>query len=206
MTDPHDGKAALRWQRLNHTFLAYQDHRSRKEDSPYALSYIDLLFVSNFKGGNASIGDAHHQVNACLRQHYQPALERIAERFGDLMLVDVKDADRLPELTEQGQAFLDLTQTAGSCISGFGISWASALLALNFPDLFPILDRRVLNGLGLLRSGDLNDAKQVKDRISFYPQLIERMAERAASGGGSLRKLDEALFKVPMPKMQSSPG
>ena len=43
-------------------------------------------------------------------------------------------------------AFATLPETNAADISGFGCSFASALLHFHFPKLVPILDKRALNG------------------------------------------------------------
>jgi hypothetical protein len=51
---PVDTRATTNWENANLAFILYQGYIASKADS-YALSATDLMYISNFKGGNASI-------------------------------------------------------------------------------------------------------------------------------------------------------
>lgn len=188
-------KPETRWDILNNTFLAYQEFRKQKGSS-HRLSYIDLLYVSNFKGGNASIGDAREKVDRLLKEFYQQQLNSIRETFGDSKLQELTLA-KCEKLSKLATVFVLLTKETDSKIRGFGVSWASALLALNFPDLLPVLDRRVLAGAGI-EAGLVAMRKkggQVKHIETHYLELLERLSmslhRREAQ---TLRELDRQWF------------
>lgn len=181
-----------RWAILNHTFDAYQEYRKTSE----GLSYDDLLYVSNFKGGNASIGDSRKEVDKKLSEFYQPHLNAIKESFGTSKLQDLSSKE-CKDLSNQATAFVLLTKVPDYKIRGFGVSYASALLAMHFPDLLPVLDRRVLAGAGI-EEGKVAMSKkggQVKQIETHYFALIEKMSfTLKKSSALSLRDLDKDWF------------
>lgn len=181
-----------RWEMLNHTFDAYQDYRKTSE----GLSYIDLLYVSNFKGGNASIGDSQNEVDKKLSDFYQPLLNAIKESYCKSKLQDLS-SDELAELSNLAKQFVLLTKEADPKIRGFGVSYASALLAMNFSDLLPVLDRRVLAGAGIEEglAAMRKTGGQVKHIEAHYPELLKRMRKELKSDGNlTLRELDRKWF------------
>tara|TARA_R110002167_G_scaffold134051_7_gene319389 strand:- start:8521 stop:8706 length:186 start_codon:yes stop_codon:yes gene_type:complete len=51
-----DKRAEKQWQKSKYSFENYINYISRKKDK-YHLSLLDLLYISNFKGGNATINE-----------------------------------------------------------------------------------------------------------------------------------------------------
>jgi hypothetical protein len=119
--------------------LAYVEAKQSR-----SLSMVDLLYVSNFKGGNASITEPRSALGEKLLS-YSRHLDRIEQRYRNRSLEELSEGE-LKDLQIAGTDFLLLTKDAATRIRGFGPSYASALLFAHFPKLFPILDRRVLNG------------------------------------------------------------
>lgn len=168
----------------------FRQHISQKPVKT-SLSIVDLLHVSNFKGGNASITEPISHLDEKLK-FYEGCLNSIEQIFGqkNMGLLDQQGVDRLIELCD---GFLTLTKSTKSNIRGFGPSYASALLAAHYPDLIPILDRRVLNGAGIQRK--LNSDKQVKNIEQYYGELIRACwAQLRTHAGMSLRELDKQWF------------
>ncbi len=85
-------------------------------------------------------------------------------------------------------------------IDGFSVSYLSALLNCYFPNLLPILDRRVLINLGLVTDQDINKQGQIIDIERFYENLIFKMREKSLSENKSLRQIDKELFVIKIPK------
>ena len=85
-------------------------------------------------------------------------------------------------------------------IDGFKSSYASALLHFYFPNLIPILDRRVLQGIGIkIRT---NTQGQVVQIDQYYPQLIDAFYKDLTEGSGkTLRELDKEYFIKPIPEV-----
>jgi len=68
----------------------------------------------------------------------------------------------------------------------------TTLLHFYFPNLYPILDRRVLNGLKLITETDLDKQGQVKKLKDFYSKLILEFKQRTRTQ--TIRELDKELF------------
>ena len=190
-------KPETRWDLLNNTFEAYQEYR-KNQGSEHSLSYVDLLYVSNFKGGNASVGDSRKEVDQTLSKYYQPQLKAIKDSFGFIKLQELTPA-QYEELSRLATEFVKLTKDTDSKIRGFGVSWASALLALNFPDLLPVLDRRVLAGAGIKEGIEAMNKKggQVKNIETHYPQLLKRLSLSLNRNEAlTLRQLDRKWFAI----------
>lgn len=181
---------AARWDMLNEAMTHFRQYISQKPLKT-ALSMVDLLHVSNFKGGNASITEPIGNLEGKLVL-YEGFLNSIEQAFNqkDIGLLDQQGVNRLIELCD---GFLALTKSKRSNIRGFGPSYASALLAAHFPDLIPILDRRVLNGAGIHTK--LNSVKQVKNIEQYYGELILACwTKLGTQAGKSLRELDKEWF------------
>ena len=188
-------KPEATWDMLNVAMKHFQAHIAVKADL-CSLSLVDLLHVSNFKGGNASITEPEPGLARKLYA-YEGVLREIAAAFDSRTLRELNEHERT---THVGLArkFLDLTHEKATKIRGFGPSYASALLAAHFPDLLPVLDRRVLNGAGI--DVRLDSQGQVRNLPSHYPALIEAFHKALVSKKGlSLRELDRIWFCHPLP-------
>jgi hypothetical protein len=181
---------ATTWELLNVAMSHYQSHIGAKSDR-CSLSIIDLLHVSNFKGGNASITEPVSALPAKLK-HYEKVMLEIEEKFGRRSLSSL-NREEVEVLKTKCNGFLALTQPLASNIRGFGPSYASALLAAHFLDLIPVLDRRALNGAGISVVKDSQG--QVKEIAKYYGQLIDAFKqELSKSPGLTLRELDKKWF------------
>jgi hypothetical protein len=180
---------------LDAAMTLFQSHIRSKPDR-FALSIVDLLHVSNFKGGNASITESEPGLSTKLTS-YEALLRSIDS------IVSVKKLGKLSNELEQvkecGVNFLRLTSDGRTRIRGFGPSYGSALLYAFFPDVMPVLDRRILNGAGIPVRFDSQG--QVKDISLYYGQLIEAFYKLlSADEDLSLRELDKRWFCVELPK------
>ncbi len=184
-----DKSAAGRWCKANIRFKNYQEYLMGRD---FKLSYVDLLFISNFKGGNSVIGGHSDEVNKKLIK-YTAKLKAIDKSFKckSLGRLKSKDIKRLVSFTKE---FTDLIKDKNSRINGFGESYASGLLAAHFPELLPILDRRVLLNTNIAKKTDCYANDQIKDIERFYPLLIERFAKELKGSKNKLRELDKIYF------------
>ncbi|WP_312589718.1 hypothetical protein [Comamonas terrigena] len=189
---PTDAKAIATWERASHAYSHYQSYLAAQTQR-HSLSFTDLVYVKNFKGGSTVIGEPIESLPAKLSR-YSDSLARLG-RTQDF-------AQTLPSLSSEAYArvkneiigFVGLATDASTKISGFGVSFSSALLHFHFPALVPILDRRALNGAGI--KGIKTDSQgQVKDLISFYPQLLDYSRQKLRDNPAlSMRTLDRSLF------------
>ena len=187
-------RAASNWSRLNVAFENYRLFIERK-DPRLSLSLLDLLHVSNFKGGNASITSTEKEVDERLKS-YCALLEKIDQQFGNRSLGTLGDSET-GRLTAVCEDFLRLTIDERTSIKGFGPSYASALIAAHFPDLVPVLDRRIVNGLGL--KADWDSQGQIKRIENHYGDVIGSFRDKLRREKGlTVRDLDKRLFVVPL--------
>ena len=198
MSRKKDRWAETRWKRARIAYGYLRDHIAQKpEASRFALSLVDLVLVSNFKGGSATIAETSHSLERKL-PHYSKQLELIHAKFKGrgLFELDNSEANRLSVLAKE---FCEMANgnNAETKINGFGPSYASALLNAYFPGLLPILDRRVLNALQV-EDVKVNAQGQVIDLVSHYPTLIREVRRLATERKCSLEEIDRALFAEPL--------
>jgi hypothetical protein len=187
------------WDLLNQAMSHFQIYISTKTDR-YALSIIDLLHVSNFKGGNASITEPPQSLCKKL-SCYETALRSLGEKYGESCLAKLNQKQTC-ELKKLCTEFLAFPADANFKIRGFGPSYASALLAAYFPNLVPVLDRRALNGAKI--NVMLDSQGQVKNIASHYGELIEAFQHELVSTPAlTLRQLDKLWFSTHLPPLQS---
>jgi hypothetical protein len=186
-----------RWEKADISYRNYVAYLRRKP-LPYDLSLIDLLYVSNFKGGNASIREDESRINLKLKK-YSDIIRKVAERFGNRNLRDLSEIE-LKSLQKFSAEFLILVRKDSLFrIDGFSSSYTSALLHFHFPTLIPILDRRVLNGAGI--NAEINAQGQVKEIERYYPELIQYFHRELRNRPEiDLRALDKELFIKPIAK------
>lgn len=179
-----------RWELLNEAMLHFQDYIDSKA-CRFSLSVIDLIHVSNFKGGNASITEPVSTLPSKLKQ-YELALKNIDSEFCQKRLAEL-DEEQVSRLKFLCNECLALTKKQETAIRGMGPSYASALLAAHFLELIPILDRRVLNGLGI--SVRLNSQGQVKHIEKHFSALVDGIRNMLhLTANKTLRQLDKELF------------
>jgi hypothetical protein len=189
-------KEENRWNKSEISYQNYQEYISNKTDH-FKLTFIDLLYISNFKGGNATINEKETVINQKLIQ-YSTGFEKIDKRFPGRKLSDLTDGET------EGLIFLvedivKLTHEEHSRIDGFSASYLSALLNAHFPDLIPILDRRLLINLELVKDSDKDSQEQIKNIKSFYDPLIKRISEKVKESGKSIREVDKVYFSKHIP-------
>lgn len=194
MTIVIDNRANTRWENSDTSYKNYQSYIISKSERKFNLTMLDLLYISNFKGGNASIHEDEISVNKKLEQ-YSKMLIKIDERFGEKELIDlsVEDCDELIEVLTEA---CNLTKERETKIYGIGASYLSALLNAYFPNLIPILDRRVLINLKLVSKADIvKSTKQIKNIERFYEKLVEKSAKLCQEGKDkTLRDIDREYF------------
>lgn len=187
---------------LNEAFLHYQDYISKKRlpSAIYQLTFIDLLYVSNFKGGNASIIEPKSTIQTKLKV-YSIELHNIYKAFHKKSIGSL-NSNELSQLIQLCCHFVKMTLLGKTKIAGFVRSYASALLAAHLPDVIPILDRRVLNGAQIPHH--TNSANQVTNIEIYYPALIQKMWHTLkGKPNKSVREQDREWFIMPMPKKAS---
>jgi hypothetical protein len=196
-----DTKEIKKWRKMGKSLKNYQSYISRKS-AKYRLDLVDLLYISNFKGGNASIQEDESKV-ANLLEPYSIILKNIGDDFGDLSLSMLSDS-QVSSLTNRLTEVCNLCLGRNTGIDGFKVSYFSALFHGYFPDLIPVLDRRILNGFRLIHEQDLNTLGQVKDIHLFYPRLVDQMRRLTKETGKSIRTLDGEYFATPFPHWATS--
>lgn len=178
------------WEMLNHAMVHYQKHISTKKKRN-TISIIDLLHVSNFKGGNASITEPEETLGKKLKS-YEKVLAEITTKFTGKNLSQL-NRQETNELIRLCNAFTNITKIKDTKIRGFGASYASALLSAHFIYLIPVLDRRILNGAGI--KVEYNSQKQVKRIAQYYGELIKScQTELKRRNNLTLRELDKEWF------------
>ena len=184
-------KALRRWDKARVSYEYAQKYLEQKKHEKYSLTIIDLILVSNFKGGSASICEPIASVKIKLLQ-YSLKLKEIATLFEDKKL-SCLSKENLENLAEMGLSFILLTKEIATAIDGFGPSYASALLNIYFPELLPIIDRRVLNGAEI-KFIKFNSQKQVINIERHYKDYITYCHDRLQQSSHSLETLDRELF------------
>lgn len=196
-----DQRAVALWDRLDHAlsqYLVYLDE-VRTRETTCDLTIVDLLFIRNFKAGNSSITEHPGFIEERLGP-YSNLLREIRNKHGSKQLKELTDAE-LDSAISLARNFLQLTLNDKTKIRGFGPSYASALLAAHFPNLYPVLDRRVLNGAGVDAAHDNNG--QVRQIQTHYESLIMQFRmELGKMPTRTLREIDREWFVVPLPEAE----
>lgn len=187
-----DKRAKTRWEKSAISFDNFQNYIKQKENK-FHLTLIDLLYISNFKGGNATMNEEEKIIEKKLKS-YSKILSDIESKFGDKNLSDINEIE-LKELYGLIHNICSLTHKKSEVkIDGFSVSYLSALLNAYFINLIPILDRRILINLNLVGIGDISKNGQVKNILNFYEQLIVRMQEISRKSKKSIRDIDKEYF------------
>ena len=152
----------------------------------YVLTELDLLYASNFKGGNSSICELPSSIEDKLKR-YQEILQKIVVSFGQFQLRDL-DVPQVDALGKMARSFLDTTLSEGQKIDGFGPAYASAVLAAHLPDLLPVIDKWVLNGAGLLKAQKKVPVENIETHYEEFLRLC--WLELNKHKQSSLRQLD----------------
>jgi hypothetical protein len=180
-------KATTKWENANQAFILYQDFLQSKPD-PFVLSVADLMFISNFKGGNASVFGTTDEIIKKL-ESYSSILREIHKIFQTKHLCDLTNSEVgvLADLCIRSFKILD-----ANSIKGFSYSYWSAMLCAFFPNLLPILDRWVVTNLGIPHQKD--SQTQVKNIQQYYPEVIRQFYVEVKKSRVSVRELDKQLF------------
>lgn len=189
---PTDPRAEANWARADNAYQQYLRYISVKPDR-VALTFTDLVYLKNFKGGSAVIGESVATSSEKLARYEQSLRACMSAPEFQKTLRNLTDAEYL-RARKRIVAFVDLVNSPETDINGFGESFASALLHFYFPSLVPILDRRALNGSGL-EGLKVNGQDQVTNLLALYPALIDYFRDRLRSEASlTLRSLDRGLF------------
>jgi len=200
-------RAETQWNRARIAYSYLRNYiRQKSTDSKFALSVMDLVLVSNFKGGSASIAEESDKLATKL-QHDSRRLEELNAKFGKRRLADLSDMEA-ESLSQLASVFCEMATTRShhteTKINGFGPSYASALLNAYFPHLLPILDRRVLSALQI-KGVETDSQGQVRELEKHYPALIFEVRRLASSRKCDLTEIDRELFVQPLaPQFQKS--
>ncbi len=180
-------RADTNWENANRAFILYQDYLQNKTDR-FTLSATDLMYISNFKGGNASVSGTTTEITTKL-ESYSSILRRIYDAFGDRSLGALSpiEVESLIALCIESFSTLDANR-----VKGFSHSYWSALLCAYFPSLLPILDRWIVINLGIPHEKDSQG--QVINLQQHFPEVIRRFYKLTKSEGPSIRELDKQLF------------
>lgn len=192
MTEVIDSRAKNRWTKSDISYHNYQSYIKNKSDI-YNLTIIDLFYISNFKGGNASIHEDEIKVNKKLN-FYSNILKEIDNSFRVKELKDLTEAECNKLIIMLEKACGLTNNNTLTKIDGFGPSYLSALLNAYFPNLIPILDRRMLINLKLVKKQNVRSG-QIVNIEDFYASLIKKFAELSKkSPNESFRDIDRNYF------------
>lgn len=191
---PIDPRAISKWRRANNAYQHYLQYMAEKPDR-LALTFTDLLYVKNFKGGNSVIEEPTATAGTKLA-HYEQAIRSFNAVPGAQLTLAQLDDGQYELAREKMVAFAGLPIKLEAKIKGFSVSFASALLHFYYPNLVPILDRRALNG-SLISGLSINGQGQVTNLLDLYPALIDYFRGRLREDPLlTLRALDRQLFEV----------
>ena len=185
-----DKRALKLWDKSDISYKNYSDFISSKTDK-FRLTFIDLLYVSNFKGGYATINEPEHIITNKLTAYGQ-IFEVINSKFQNKDLKYLTDIETTELISLADKLILLTDYKSDNKIDGFSVSFLTTLLHFYFSNLYPILDRRVLNGLKLITINNLDKQGQVKKLNTFYSKLILEFKQKTEHK--SIRELDRELF------------
>lgn len=166
----NDNRALSKWDKSE---ISYQNFRQYIKNKPikFKLTIIDLFYVSNFKGGNSTINEEETEIELKLKS-YEDILKEIDKFFSSKKLCQTTEKE-LTKIIDFSKRLIEFSVSKGeNKIDGFSVSYITTLLHFYFPDLYPILDRRVLNGLKLITEKDIDKLGQVKNIQSTIQNLF----------------------------------
>ena len=127
---------------------------------------------------------------------YSKQFQSIDKEFKDPNLASL-NSDQLDALKIMAKAcFLLTNKNSDFKIDGFSASYLSALLNAYFPNLIPILDRRVLINSAIVNPGDINNQGQIVNIERHFPALLDHFFKRCKDENKSIRKIDKELFII----------
>lgn len=186
-----DKRAEKQWDKSEISYKNFVSFISTKSNK-FELTLLDLLYVSNFKGGYATINEPEETIKEKLFAYGQ-LFKKIDLKFSNKYLSKL-DNNETTELVSLSEELIKLAEyKSENKIDGFSVSFLTTLMHFYFPNLFPILDRRVLSGLNLIdKTKDLDTQGQVKNLKGFYSKLILAFKQRTRTQ--TIRELDKELF------------
>ena len=196
-------RAQTQWNRAQHAYDHYTSYLRNKHD-PDFLSFTDLVYVANFKGGSATIAEPINSLDAKLKI-YSQNLCGIRKRVGSNTSLGTLPELDYTEIKDLIIKFVSLPHTEDFKIFGLGCSFASALLNFQFPDLVPILDKRAING-SKIEGAIVDKNGNITNLLNIYSALIDYFrAILKKDSAQTLRNLDRELFiqelrRPPFPK------
>ena len=185
-----------KWEKMNAALKNYSAYLARNKSKPLGL--IDLLYISNFKGGNAAVCENEADVDEKLK-NYDAVFVKIREKFGEKKLEEL-ESEKVDELCGLAQDVFTLARQKETKIDGFKESYLSALMHAHFPNLLPIIDRRVMVGAGIITEKNKNlhfkSGNQLRDIPEDYPRLIRKSHKdlKEIKEAKNLRELDKYYF------------
>jgi hypothetical protein len=190
----NDKRATTQWDKSSISYKNYQSYIANKPQK-FELTLIDLLYISNFKGGNATINEPEGILNKKLKL-YSEILIKIDEDFVGSSLNELSEEglDRLIVFVLEICELTDKTKPTN--IDGFSVSYLSALLNTYFPKIIPILDRRVLINMGLVTNADITNQGQIKNIKEFYKPLIKSIHLESINTDENIREIDRRFFII----------
>ena len=173
-----DKKAEAFWVKARNTVEHYTQFVNEKPISKKLVpSFTDLLYASNFKAGNGNVQEPVESIEEKLTEYSQ-----LLTDFNNKIFDNPLNNKALASLDDEKLAFLLMLieRMVNVCskqkIDGFGISYCSALFHFYFPNLIPVLDRRVLMGMKIVTKPEQMDRYgQVKKIGDYYEFLIREL-------------------------------
>jgi hypothetical protein len=86
-----DKKATTQWDKAAISYTNYLKYIDSKADR-FELTLIDLLYISNFKGGNSTINEDELKTKDKLKI-YSKSIKEIEAEFGSRKLTDLTDKE-----------------------------------------------------------------------------------------------------------------
>lgn len=189
---PIDKRAVSQWRRAQSAYQHYRVYIGAKPNR-HALTFTDLVYVKNFKGGSATIAEPVATFGVKI-EPYEEALQQCAADPGFGYSLTTVPAHLYPGVRHRMINFASLPNNSASDISGFGESFATALLHFYFPTLVPILDKRALNGSGV-KGISVDRYNNVTNLLALYPALIDAFrGALIATPALTLRDVDQQWF------------
>lgn len=179
------------WENKNKSYVNYMEYIDNKERK-FKLTLIDLLYISNFKGGNACIHEHKSDVDEKLEK-YSECLKAIENEFKGKKLENLTD-EELNSLKEKAETVIRATDEENTEIFGFKTYYAAAMLHFYFPNLLPIMDENVIDSTNIKPKED-NSNQSIDEELNYYFLLIDEFYRHLRKHPEkSVREYDKELF------------
>ncbi len=184
---PINKRRKKQWEKADISYQNYMNFIINKGER-YPLSILDLFYIRNFKGGNASF---HMEENVVADRliEYSKILSEINNKFKNNSLSNI-NKKKIKDLICFSKLMFNLISSSLTKIDGFNGSFCSVLLHCHFPKLYPIADKWLFkNVLGI-------DIQSSKDIINNYGDLVKRFYKIAKrrTNNRSVREIDKYYF------------